>query len=91
MSSTKNVPPPWVENTIQNPWFFEGDEIVVAVETNSGWDIDRIEAIAGANEMHWVHAETGESYDAWQWEDVSFYIVLHGKGPMDEKQMEASQ
>ncbi len=85
--------PKWIENTIKdNYWFHDGDELVVAVRVKSvktkveRWDIDRITARCDGESVCFVHSESEETYDAWDWGDVDYFIPLNCKGPMTEKE-----
>lgn len=81
----------WIKNKFKNktPWFLDGDEFLIAVQTNKGWEYAHIKILCDEDYFDIRYANSEESYDAWQFADVDFYIpVGDTTGPLTEKQME---
>lgn len=87
----------WIKNTFRNkkePWFIDGDEFLIAVDVINNkdktrrWDVAHVKINCDSENFEIQHADSGESYDAWDWFDVDYYIPVNATGPMTRKQIE---
>lgn len=81
----QQVSPPlaWVKVDHSKEWTFtDGSELLLAVETNKGWDLDCVrvdcDEECGAS---FYYRGGGDAYDAWTWDDVAYFITLDGDAP----------
>lgn len=93
--SDLSAAPLWIKNDIKNPYFYDGDEFLVAtlvtnnVTNTENWEFYKIRALADER-LDWINIETEESFDAWDWDDVDFYIPINADGPMTSKAYEST-
>lgn len=75
--------PAWIKNENKKEWsFMDGQEFIIAVFVNNQrthkhyWEIEKVRMDCDGESAAMVYAESGESYDAWGWSDVAFYIEV---------------
>ena len=75
-------PPGWTKNMITDRSLFDGDVFLIAVPVINSktsikfWDIDKIKVTADEDLFYLEYADSGDSFDIWEWEDVAYYISL---------------
>ncbi len=80
-----HAPPQWIRNTDPDSMRFgDGDIFLIAVLVKDDakkkvyWDIAKVRIICDEDffQMVLADSEESESYDAWDWYDVEYYIKL---------------
>lgn len=69
---------PWKRREDHAPLYRDGDRYLVAVKYGGGYDIDVMTCRCDEGLFEWEDGH-GETFGAWDWEDVDYYILLEGE------------
>ena len=76
----------WIRNSSdEHQYFSDGSIFIIAVKLSTGkYDIDIVYVECDEDYFGMFYRDTGDFYDAWEWDDVEYFILLEGEMPTKE-------
>lgn len=75
--------PGWIKNDQKDEWLFhDGQRFIIAIEVvnnktgKTRWEIDKVKWSCGGESAEMRYADNDETYDAWDWSCVDYYIEV---------------
>ena len=80
----------WIKNDPKEDIFEDGSKFLIALQVQNhspgyatlAWEFAILVVTADEDDVHFSY-EDGDSYSAWDWEDVEYYAVLSGTKPIN--------